>query len=411
MRRAVIVAIGDELLSGETVDTNSSYLDGLLEARGYAVTRHFTAPDDIDAVAQTLAMAADHADLVLSTGGLGPTQDDLTIESFAQALGCELQLDAATLTHIEGLFSKLGRKMSPNNRRQAMLPALARALQNDVGTAPGVTAELSGAQVYLMPGVPREVRWLMKHRVLPELVTGVPRRRRTLKVVGLGESRIEHRITEVVQAHSAVRFGYRTLGLENHVKLLADGEDAQATLQLAEDAVRGCLGDYIYGADDDILEAVIGEQLHAKGQTLACAESCTGGLVAKRITDVSGSSRYMLGGVVAYANLVKTEIVGVDPASIEAEGAVSETVVRQMAQGVRRALKSDWGLATSGVAGPGGGTEQKPVGTVWLAVAGPDGVQASRVQLPGDRDQIRHLAGSAVLNMLRLALRDATPSA
>ncbi len=411
MRRAVIVAIGDELLSGETVDTNSSYLDGLLEARGYTVTRHFTAPDDTEAVAQTLTAAASQAELVLSTGGLGPTQDDLTMQSFARALGCELQLDTPTLEHIEGLFAKLGREMSPNNRRQAMLPALGRALQNDVGTAPGCTAELSGAQVYLMPGVPREVRWLMKHRVLPELEMGPTRLRRTLKVVGLGESRIEHRISEVVQTHSQVRFGYRTLGLENHVKLLAEGDDAQAKLQAAEDGVRARLGDLIYGADEDVLEAVIGELLSAQGQTLVCAESCTGGLVAKRITDVSGSSRYMLGGVVAYANAVKTEIVGVDPAAIEAKGAVSETVVRQMAEGVRARLKADWGLATSGVAGPGGGTEQKPVGTVWLAVAGPSGVQAQRVQLPGDRDQIRNLAGSAVLNMLRLALRDAAPSA
>jgi len=402
MRRAVIVAIGDELLSGETVDTNSSYLDGLLEARGFKVVRHFTVADEIDDIASVFKDASQLADIVLSTGGLGPTQDDLTMAALAQALGCPLSLHQPTLTRIEALFASFGREMTPNNRQQAMVPELGEVLVNEVGTAPGFTATLHTAQFYLMPGVPREVRWLMKHRVLPRLASDAqPRLRRTIKVVGLGESRLEQKISEVVRAHPEVRFGYRTLGMENHVKLMAEGAEAEARVAQAEAAVRGLLGEAIYGADEDVLEAVVGDALSAVGQTVGCAESCTGGLVSKRLTDVSGSSRYMVGGIVAYANSVKTQLLGVPEDLLQTHGAVSEPVVRQMAEGVRSALGVDWGVATTGIAGPSGGTEDKPVGCVWMAVAGAGRTESMKLQFPGDREQVRRLTAVCVLNMLR----------
>lgn len=402
MRRAVIIAIGDELLSGETVDTNSSYLDGLLEARGFEVVRHLAVPDHVPDIAAVFKEAAALGDLVLSTGGLGPTQDDLTMAALAEALGCALVLHQATLDYIESRFAAFGRKMSPNNRQQAMVPELGEVLVNEVGTAPSFVAQLSGAEIYLMPGVPREVRWLMKHRVLPRLDTGaLPRLRRTLKVVGIGESRLEELISGVVATHTEVRFGYRTLGLENHVKLMAEGPSAAAVVAKAEAEVRKILGDALYGADGDELEAVVGQALIAAGHTVACAESCTGGQISKQLTDVSGSSRYLVGGIVAYANEVKVQHLGVSEEALAEFGAVSEPVVRQMAEGVQHALHADWGIATTGIAGPLGGTEDKPVGLVWMAVAGPHGTESARLHFPGDREQVRRLATACALNMLR----------
>lgn len=405
MRGAMIIAIGDELLSGETVDSNSSYLDGLLEPRGYRVLRHLTVPDDVDAIAEAFTEATARAELVLSTGGLGPTQDDLTLEGLAGALGCPLELHEPTLEAIRARFRAFGRTMTPNNERQARLPVIGEPLDNEVGTAPGFTAELGDARVYAMPGVPREVRWLMKHRVLPRLpVPEAARVRRTLKVLGLGESKLETKITEIVRAHPDVRFGYRTMGLENHVKLMAEGEGAEARLDAAEVAVRAELGPRYYGKDEETLESILRDRLTEANQTVAVAESCTGGLVGKRLTDLPGSSAYLVGGVVAYDNSVKSGVLGVPEADLEAHGAVSEPVARAMAEGVRRVLGADWGLATTGIAGPSGGTEDKPVGTVWMAVAGADGTEAKQIRLPGDRAQVRERTAALVLDQLRRRL-------
>jgi nicotinamide-nucleotide amidase len=407
MQRAVILAIGDELLSGETVDSNSSYLDGLLEARGWSVVRHMTVADEEADIAEAFTEAAQRGALVLSTGGLGPTQDDLTMAGLARALGCPLVLHEPTLEFIKARFRSFGRAMTPNNERQARVPASGEVLVNEAGTAPGFTAELHGARVFLMPGVPREVRWLMKHQIMPRLPAGPqPRTRRTVKVVGVGESRLEHDILAVVAAHPEVRFGYRTLGMENHVKLVADGEGREARLAAAEADLRGVLGTRIYGVDDADLDQVVGAALGAAGQTVAVAESCTGGWVAKRITDISGSSAYFLGGVVAYADRVKTTLLGVPEPLLAEHGAVSEPVVRAMAEGVRARLGADWGLATTGIAGPTGGTPEKPVGLVWMAISGPSGTTSAKVQFPGNREQVRMGTATAVLDALRRRLAD-----
>ena len=410
MQRAVILSIGDELLSGETVDSNSSYLDGLLEARGWSVVRHLTVADEEADIAEAFTEASRRGALVLSTGGLGPTQDDLTMAGLARALGCPLVLHAPTLEFIKARFRSFGRTMTPNNERQARVPAVGEVLVNEAGTAPGFTAELNGARIYLMPGVPREVRWLMQHQILPRLPEGaLGRTRRTLKVVGVGESRLEHDILAVVKAHPEVRFGYRTLGLENHVKLVAEGEAGAARIAAAEAELRAVLGARIYGTDDEVLDQVVGAALLAAGQTVATAESCTGGLVAKRLTDVSGSSAYFLGGVVAYADAVKVAALGVPVELLAAHGAVSEPVVRAMAEGARARLGADWGLATTGIAGPTGGTPDKPVGLVWMAVSGPGGTVSGEVRFPGSREQVRTGAATAVLDALRR--RSADPEA
>ena len=407
--RAIVVAIGDELLSGETVDTNSSFLDRCLERWGGRVLRHVTVPDDEAAIAAAFRESAADADVVLSTGGLGPTQDDVTLGAFAAALDSELAIDEPARASLEARFAKRGWPVGPNQLRQVTVPVKGRVLLNGVGLAPAVAAELDGATIVVMPGVPSEVRWLMDHRVRDVLGARPPQvQRRLLKTVGIGESRLETTLETVIRDHAAVRFGFRALGAENHVKLAAFGATATAELDAAEAAARAVLGPAVFGGEDDDLSVVVGAALKAAGQTVATAESCTGGLIAKRLTDVPGSSAYVVGGVVAYANEVKTALLDVDPAVIEAHGAVSEPVARQMAEGVRRRLGTDWGLSATGVAGPGGGTADKPVGLVWIGLAGPNGVEARAIHRPGNRLNVRDGTARILLHWLLAEVKTST---
>ena len=405
MPEAEILTIGDELLSGETADTNSCELDGYLVQRGWIVTRHTTVPDDVDVIAEAFTAASARAQLVISSGGLGPTADDLTLEALAHALGCGLRLDEATWTSICDKFARLGRAPSPNNQRQARVPEIGSVIDNQVGTAPAFTARLGDADVYLLPGVPREMRWLMDNEVGARVDRGEPVvQRRTVRVVGLGESRLEHTIRSVVKRHREhVQFGFRALGIENHVKMMVKGASTDA-LDAAEADLRESLEGRVFGVDDQTHADAVAEHLIARGDTVAAAESCTGGLIAKRLTDVAGSSAYFVGGVVAYANEVKVDLLGVSAADLDMHGAVSDEVAQQMARGVRDRFGTTWGVSTTGIAGPSGGSEGKPVGLVFLGLAGPDGVSAARVVLPGDRAQVRSSAAMAALEQLRRAL-------
>jgi nicotinamide-nucleotide amidase len=399
-----ILVIGDELLSGETCDTNSHWLDGALESIGWQVARHTTVPDHLEAIAAAFEEAARRVPLVISSGGLGPTGDDLTMAGLARAMGVSLYRDQGVLESIRQRFARFQREMTPNNEQQAMIPEGAEVLENQVGTAPGIAARLLGAEVYLLPGVPREVRWLFEHRIRPRIDRQrAAMVRRTLKVIGVGESRLEHEIREVIAAHPAVRWGFRTLGMENHVKLAAPPE-AIAALDAAEAAVRATLGPKLYGAGTDTVEQVVGRALRARRETLALAESCTGGLIGKRLTDVPGASAYLLGGVLAYANEVKVGALGVDPQLIERHGAVSGEVAAAMAAGARERLGATWAISATGIAGPDGGSPEKPVGLVYIGRAGPQGAEAKELRLPGDRAAIREITASAALDWLRQEL-------
>ena len=407
--RVIIVAIGDELLSGETVDTNSSFIDQRVEQWGGRVVRHIAVADEEPAIVEAYRASAADADLVISTGGLGPTQDDRTLAALARALGSDRAIDEPARAALEARFAARGWAVGPNQLRQVTLPVVGHALLNEVGTAPGVWAELDGARVVALPGVPSEVRWLMEHRVKAIVGSTTPDvQRRVLKVVGVGESRLESSLTEVIEAHPDVRFGFRALGAENHLKLAAFGPEAPARLAAASAASRAVLGEAVFGEGDDDLSVVVGQALRAAGQTVATAESCTGGLIAKRLTDVPGSSAYVLGGAVAYANEVKTALLGVDPMAIAEHGAVSEPVAAQMADGIRRSLKADWGLSATGVAGPGGGTPDKPVGLVWIGLAGPDGVEARRIDRPGGRSNVRDGTVKILMHWLWTKVRSST---
>lgn len=406
MATAEIITIGDELLSGETVDTNASYLDAELERLGFLVQRHTTVPDELDTIAEAFRASAERADLVISSGGLGPTEDDLTLAGLGRALDLPLVRHEPTISAIRERFARFGREMTPNNERQAMVPEGTEVIENKSGTAPCVRARIGRAEVYLLPGVPREVRYLMSRVLGPRLDRGAPvLHRRTVKVVGLGESRLEHTVLPVVERHRGrVRFGYRALGIENHIKLAAEGLDAKARLDDVEAELRECLSDAIFGVDQDELMSVLHGQLLAAACRLATAESCTGGLIGKMLTDQPGSSAYFVGGVVAYANRAKTDLLGVPAELIESEGAVSEAVARAMAEGARSRFAADYALSATGIAGPEGGTLDKPVGTVFVGLASPDGTEVRRLQLPGDRSTIRQNTAVSVLDLLRRRL-------
>ena len=440
---AEILTIGDELLSGETVDTNSNYLDAQLESWGWIVGRHTTVADDVDAIAAALHEAAGRAALVITSGGVGPTEDDLTLGACAQALGCGLRLDEELLARIEARFRSFGREMTPNNRRQAMLPEIGEPIVNESGSAPGFRFTLGTARVYVLPGVPREVQWLTEKVLGPELDRGAPVIfRRTVRTMGVGESRLATQVEPVVQAFSdRVRFGYRAVGMETHVKLAVipatrkgDAEDTAggsatadakpatdsqnesatghprddagtiALLDQVEAAIRSQVGDAVFGIDDTDLVAALAARLLRRGATVATAESCTGGLIGTLLTGRPGSSEYYLGGCVTYSDDSKVQLLGVDNADLEIYGAVSEKVVQQMAKGVRRRLHADWGLAATGISGPDGGTKDKPVGTVFVAVAGPDRLQSKRLQLAGDREMVRMSTAKYLIDWLRRSL-------
>jgi nicotinamide-nucleotide amidase len=397
--RAQILTIGDELLSGEVVDTHASWLDTRLAAWGWTVTRHTSVLDDVEAIAAALRAAAAEAELVVVSGGLGPTLDDVTLEGLARALGVGLVEHAPTVTSLHERASRLGRPLTPGSLRQARVPAVGEVLPNAVGTAPAFVASLLGAQVYLLPGVPRELRYLAEHVVRPRVERERPAvYRRTLKVIGLGESQLEHALTAALGDQAGVRVGFRTLGAENHLKLAAATPEALAP---AVAAARAALGAQVFGEDEETIEGVVLAALGARSATLAAAESCTGGMVTERLTRVAGASSVLLGGAVVYANALKVSLAGVPEVLLVEHGAVSEAVARALAEGIRARTNATWGLSTTGIAGPGGGTPEKPVGLVWIAAAGPGGTTTRELRLSGDREQIRTAAAAHVLELLR----------
>ena len=400
---AYLLAQGDELLTGQTVDTNSAWLAERLHELGVTVLEVRTVGDDPAAITAAIDHACRQADLVIGTGGLGPTSDDHTNASAAAALGEDLVLFDDELAHIAALFARFGRPMSKANEKQAWLPASAKALRNNWGTAPGFAIELHGALACFVPGVPREMRALWKHAIVPLLADRVsaPSRTRLLfRCMGIAESVLEERTAPLAREGWTV--GFRTKLPENQVKVYVDaGHDVVA----ARDEVLAVLGKSCFGVDCGDLEEVIGELLVAAGQTVATAESCTGGQISAALTRISGSSRYFLEGACLYANEAKIRGADVDPDILAAHGAVSEPVARQLAESIRARAGASWGLGTTGIAGPGGGTADKPVGTVHIALAGPEGTWHRRLRLGGGRERITRLATGAALDMLRRALQ------
>lgn len=410
--QAEIITIGDEILIGQIVDSNSAWMAQQLNDAGIHVHRITSVADTAEAIVSGLEAAKQSAQLVLMTGGLGPTKDDITKKTLAQYFNCELVRNEAVLEDVKGHFKAFGIDMPEANIHQAMVPSTCEALRNAMGTAPGMWFDHEGVVYVSMPGVPYEMKHLMEAHVLPrakerfetpEIV------HHTILTQGIGESSLNELIedweTELLASGLKLAF----LPSAGMVRLRISGRGTnrnalEAQIDQRAQALHGIIPQYIFGKEAEQLEGLVGEQLKALNATVATAESCTGGYIAHLITSVAGSSSYYIGSVVSYANEVKTGQLGVRAADIEEHGAVSEPVVEQMATGVRSLLGTDYAIATSGIAGPDGGTDEKPVGTVWIAVAGPNGVYSKRYNFGKQRDRNIRKSALAGLNMLRKSL-------
>ena len=413
-----IVTIGDELLLGETVDGNSAWLGRKLAAAGLRVARRTTVGDDDAAIQDAVKSALDRSSVVICTGGLGPTHDDRTRPAVAALFGRELRVDEQVLETLRERFRSRGIEMAAINQVQAEVPAGGKVFPNSRGTAPGLAVEDGDRVVVMLPGVPSEMRGLVEDHVLDYLRSRMPSaphgiRHRVIRTTGIAESRLAERLADVLPALQPLTIAFLpdVCGVDLRVTCWPDaasGEvSAEDALHAAEDAIRAAAGDYIYGTDQDDLAHTLGKALAERGLTVAFAESCTGGLIAKRMTDVAGSSAYVTGGVVAYANEAKHRVLGVRQATLDSAGAVSEAVAREMADGAQRVFAADTAIAVTGVAGPGGGTEQKPVGTVWIAVRAGERTDARLFRFGGDRAEVRDRSAQAALAMLWDSIRKA----
>lgn len=405
--RVEILAIGNELLDGSLADTNTARLAGVLRARGLGVHRGQTVPDEPDAIIGALAHAATRSDLVLVTGGLGPTEDDLTVDAAAAFAGVPLEMDQAILEHLKARYAGRGFPFTPNNAKQARVPRGATSLHNAAGTAPGVRLEHADTTFFFFPGVPREVQRLAEDHLLPWVDAHAPERpmeSRVFKTFGKTESQVAT-LLEPLPRDPRVHVAYRAHFPEIRLTLHATHPDAaarQALLDELSGEVRRLLGTLIFSeTPGDTMAGVVARELTTRGLTLATAESCTGGLIASLLTDVPGASAWFREGAVTYANEAKTRRLGVDPALLDAHGAVSEPVARAMAQGQRAATGADLAVAVTGIAGPTGGTEDKPVGTVHLALASAQGTTHLHRRLPFDRRRNRLGSAWAAMDLVR----------
>ncbi|MCP4245582.1 MAG: competence/damage-inducible protein A [bacterium] len=413
--RAILISIGTELTSGATVDTNAAWLARRLAELGATVRRHVTVGDDAEAIAREIAQAADGpiaADVVIVTGGLGPTEDDLTRQALAQALEVPLRSDPSLLQQVQDFFASRGYRWSTSNARQALLPEGARALTNRWGTAPGIEALVGHSAVYCLPGVPREMMAMYEHYVEPNLQQVVGAGvivTRSLFCYGLGESKVGEQIADLMGPERPVSVGTTAADGIIGLRLTATADSrtaAEAMLHEVQADIRQRLGKLVFGTGGDTLETVVADLLVRNGSTVSTAESCTGGWLAKRLTDVPGSSAYFIRGLITYANSAKVDLLGVPAESIESQGAVSAEVAEAMAAGCRSRSKTDYALAVTGIAGPTGGSTEKPVGLVFVALADETGCRAQRLTF-GDhltRESIRRRSVDAALNLLRLTL-------
>jgi nicotinamide-nucleotide amidase len=430
--KAEILTIGDELLRGEIVDSNKSLLSDRLLGLDVQTRYHVSVGDDPEDMTDAFRRAAARSDVVLVSGGLGPTRDDLTTEVLAQTFDRPLVFDEAALETIRAFFRGVGREMTENNAKQARFPEGAEVLPNPIGTAPGFLLVVEGAAFFCMPGVPRELERMMDEQVLPRIAklqaersaeeqaraAGAQRgaaerssenvvvRATLLRTFGMGESTLDDELKDIA-ASGDVSLGFRTAFPDNYLRPLARAatvEEAEAKLAQVCDAIRERLGPLVYGEGAETLPAVVGGLLREHGRTIAVAESCTGGLVAERITEVPGASDYFAGGVVAYANAAKTALLGVPEAMLAEHGAVSEPVARAMAEGARTRFAADFGVATTGISGPGGGSPEKPLGLVHVALARKGGTHSDHFVFPLDRSRHRLLTAQIALDWVRRAL-------
>lgn len=406
--KAEIIAVGSELLTPDRIDTNSLFLTEELNQLGIEVLRKTIVGDNHELLAQAFHDALNRVPVVIASGGLGPTEDDLTRETVAALLGRRLQRNEAVVRSIEARFRSFKREMPSVNLRQAMVPEGAEVLDNPRGTAPGLWLEDKGRVVALLPGPPRELKPLFREQVLPRLQRNASPIRmfhRELRTTGLGESHVEERIRPIYTRYKDVHTTILATPGEIQIHLRRWSDDPVEAGSSLDEIVRSfdlALGDRIFAHAATPLEEVVAQLLVDHRATVAAAESCTGGLLAERLTRIPGSSAYFLGGVVCYSNEMKTAWANVPAELISAKGAVSTEVAIALAEGIRRSVKSTLAVGITGIAGPSGGSEEKPVGSVHIALATPSGTKEKLVHLPGDREAIRFYASQIGLDMVRM---------
>jgi nicotinamide-nucleotide amidase len=415
--KAEIIAIGSELLTPDRLDTNSLFITRRLNQMGIAVTHKTIVGDDRNSLRDAFRDALSRTELVISTGGLGPTLDDLTREAVADLLDRKLSLNKNVLERVESRFRRLGRIMPENNKRQALVPEGAAVLENPVGTAPGIWLETDGHVLVLLPGPPLELQALFTQQVEPRLSRlsgGLRLYSREMRAVGLPESEVDHRAAPIYSTYPDVETTILAAPGEIQIHLRAWSTEATATEAKLEELVERLsltLGESVFTVSGESLEQAVGRELTRHKATVAAAESCTGGLLAERITRVPGSSAYFRGGVVCYSNDLKTLWADVPPELIESQGAVSSAVANALAAGIRRRTGATLGIGITGIAGPAGGSPEKPVGLVHIALADITAASERTAQLSGDRERIRWQASQMALDMIRRHLLHLPPGA
>ena len=411
---AEVICVGTELLLGDILNSNSQYLAKELAALGVPHFYQTVVGDNLDRVHQAIEIGATRSSILIFTGGLGPTPDDLTTESIASYFNTPLVEHPEVIADIERKYAQRGREMTASNRKQSLQPQGAAILPNPLGTAPGMIWQpRAGLTIFTFPGVPREMYRMWRDTAVPFLKTQGygqnPIYSRSLRFFGVAESALAEKVNHLFDSNNPTVAPYAGKG-QVRLRISARAANETAAKSLIEPIAREIqqiAGDNYFGSDDDTLASVVGQLLMAKGQTLAVAESCTGGGLGQMLTDTPGSSSYFMGGIISYANRIKVDLLGVNAEDLAQAGAVSETVAMQMAAGVKAKLGTDWGVSITGVAGPGGGTEAKPVGLVYIGIARPDGeVEGIKYQLGSQQERglIRQMSASQTLDLLRRRL-------
>ncbi|MBK7183472.1 MAG: competence/damage-inducible protein A [Bacteroidetes bacterium] len=412
-----IITIGDEILIGQIVDTNSAFIGQLLNMNGMSVKQISSVSDEREHILKALAEAKSRASVILITGGLGPTKDDITKKTLAEYFNCKMRFDEEAYQDVTNLFAQYGKEVTPINRLQAEVPEICEVVRNYNGTAPGMWFDVDGTIYVSMPGVPYEMKAMMQNQVVPKIKERFKLPfifHKTVLTQGIGESALSELISDWEDSLAAVNIKLAYLPQPGMVRLrLSTKGENETVLKLNVEqkieALKLIIAEYIFGyetfgEEKETLEQIIGKLLKEQGKTISTAESCTGGYISHLITKIPGSSEYYMGSVISYSYDIKENELGVSKEILEKQGAVSQEVVEQMAKAIRKKYKTDYSISASGIAGPGGGTDEKPVGTVWIAVATPEKVISEKFLFGNNRERNIHKTANAALNMLRKEL-------